>query len=607
MRANRFALLGIWLTAGLMIGALALAAVAKEPADGKQPTAKSATASPQVETAPDGRELFTREWVPGDSRAHGGDGLGPVYNESSCVACHNQGGIGGGGPSGKNADIITAFTVPVIRSPGQRGEIPETLFDSVFGGLAPRPAPAPPTTVGPVKVAAAASQQASHAKAPAPMKAPTAAQLKRTKEREKAALVKVHPGFATARSVVLHRFGTDPKYAAWRAKITTGAFFPVPSEVETSEIDSVQVKTVTESSSPPALTETPAEDDDPTVHSAVAFSSGSAEFAPAASLPEMNQLVQEVQLKTNNFSTTQVGNIQLSHSQRNPTALFGIGQIDAIPVAAIEEMAKIEREKYPTSAGRPSKQKDGKIGRFGWKAQKSSLEDFALTACAVELGLNVPDHEQAGVPLNPKYKAPGLDMNRAECDALVKFLRDLPTPTQCIPASSPEAANIEAGHKQFAAIGCAACHAQKLGSVDGIYSDLLLHDMGPALGDTGAYGVFTPNSPEEEQQEPLPMAGTTPANPFSPQPQPALTPAQLAKVIGALRQEWRTPPLWGVRDSGPYLHDGRADTLEQAIALHGGQGSGAAVRFFQLKPAERQQLLAFLKSLTAPEPAVAMK
>src|SRR5262249_62418418 len=38
-----------------------------------------------------GRELFEREWLPGDSRAHGGDGLGPVYNDRSCVACLNLG------------------------------------------------------------------------------------------------------------------------------------------------------------------------------------------------------------------------------------------------------------------------------------------------------------------------------------------------------------------------------------------------------------------------------------------------------------------------------------------------------------------------------------
>ena len=41
----------------------------------------------------------------------------------------------------------------------------------------------------------------------------------------------------------------------------------------------------------------------------------------------------------------------------------------------------------------------------------------------------------------------------------------------------------------------------------------------------------------------------------------------------ASRFEWRTPALWGFRDSAPYLHDGRAKTLDQAIAFHGGEAA----------------------------------
>ena len=50
--------------------------------------------------------------------------------------------------------------------------------------------------------------------------------------------------------------------------------------------------------------------------------------------------------------------------------------------------------------------------------------------------------------------------------------------------------------------------------------------------------------------------------------------------------EWRTPPLWGVADSAPYMHDGRANTLSDAIELHGGRiwmksapGKGTTVCF----------------------------
>ena len=82
-----------------------------------------------------GRELFEREWLPGDSRAHGGDGLGPVYNDSSCVACHNLGATGGAGPASKNVDIVTASPIgmaPVQQasggsSPGRPGFLARSL------------------------------------------------------------------------------------------------------------------------------------------------------------------------------------------------------------------------------------------------------------------------------------------------------------------------------------------------------------------------------------------------------------------------------------------------------------------------------------------------
>ena len=67
---------------------------------------------------------------------------------------------------------------------------------------------------------------------------------------------------------------------------------------------------------------------------------------------------------------------------------------------------------------------------------------------------------------------------------------------------------------------------------------------------------------------------------------------------GVKIQEWRTPPLWGFRDSGPYLHDGRAKILEEAVALHGGEAQKSAKRFFKLSPDERLRVQAFLRSLT---------
>ena len=62
--------------------------------------------------------------------------------------------------------------------------------------------------------------------------------------------------------------------------------------------------------------------------------------------------------------------------------------------------------------------------------------------------------------------------------------------------------------------------------------------------------------------------------------------------------EWRTPPLWGVADSAPYLHDGRADTLDDAIRRHDGEAAKTQTRYTRLASSDRKALLAFLSSLT---------
>ena len=67
----------------------------------------TAASEPPPDRINQGRELFFREWMPGDPRSHGGDGLGPLYNATSCVACHNLGAPGGAGPASKNVDIVT--------------------------------------------------------------------------------------------------------------------------------------------------------------------------------------------------------------------------------------------------------------------------------------------------------------------------------------------------------------------------------------------------------------------------------------------------------------------------------------------------------------------
>ena len=261
-----------------------------------------------------------------------------------------------------------------------------------------------------------------------------------------------------------------------------------------------------------------------------------------------------------------------------------MGLIDSIPNSAIEEFAKKKHPGFPQISGRIHRLKDNQIGRFGWKAQQASLYDFTIAACAVEVGLNVPGHEQSRPPYDPTTKPAGLDLNQDEVDALVGFIREIPAPIQRTSSNDSVAAHINKGSELFNSIGCSSCHVEKLGPVEGLYSDLLIHDMGEEMRAVGSYGNTIPINESFVNTQ----AGPKPAVKKSDDKKPPLP------------QEWKTPPLWGVRDSAPYLHDGRATTIEQAIAFHGGEAASSRLKYFTLSKSQRENLMAFLRSLVAP-------
>ena len=479
-----------WVAWGVFCGPLAAGEVAKP--------GETARASIRK-----GAELFVREWMPDDPRSHGGDGLGPVYNDTSCVACHNLGATGGGGPSSKNVPILSAVEFVAVPA-GPSGEVSQKT--------GPKPA-----------------GDESKKKAP-----------------DVEALAGIHGGFRASRSVVLHRYGTDPTYQDWRRDLfnhrqdgsnaqPTLPQQPQPLQRQTSEDRAAR---------------------------AIMRARAQGALSSAISLVSVRR-----------------GDFVLTLTRRNTPPLFGTGLIDAIPDSALEQAAARKDPDAPEIKGRVSRLQGGKIGKFGWKGQTPDLKEFVLTACAVELGLEVPGHSQGSTPSAPHYKATGLDLDEAETSALIAYVGSLPAPLVREASSRREANAIKAGKETFLAVGCARCHVPDLGGVDGLYSDLLLHDMGDELSDAGAYGIFVSPSHDHDR---------------------STEPDAKKERPGPTAKEWRTPPLWGFRDSGPYLHDGRADDLEQAVAAHGGEAARSAQKFFALSPKERLKVETFLKTLTAP-------
>jgi CxxC motif-containing protein (DUF1111 family) len=141
-----------------------------------------------------------------------------------------------------------------------------------------------------------------------------------------------------------------------------------------------------------------------------------------------------------------------------------------------------------------------------------------------------------------------------------------------LPDVVAEQGPIKEGKELFSKVGCADCHIPDMGDVAGIYSDLLLHRMGEELIGGGSYSDPPPVLPD------------------------------LVSGDGPHASEWRTPPLWGVSDSAPYLHDGRAATLEEAIEAHGGQAERSKGEFQKLSAYDKSCVVGFLKSLRAPVP-----
>jgi len=276
---------------------------------------------------------------------------------------------------------------------------------------------------------------------------------------------------------------------------------------------------------------------------------------------------------------------------RIPTPLFGAGLIEAIDDDTI--LANMQahsatkqslgiRGRANKLTGRPNTSgNDGTITRFGWKAQNKSLEIFSGEAYNVEQGITneLFPQERDETPTCYFNATPENRTNFNATDPLevpsdvVKFavfMRFLAPPTP-----TPDNQSIVRGRTLFSDVGCAMCHTPTLHTGKKIavealqdkdvnlYSDLILHNMGPGLADDVSQG-------------------------------------------NAGGDEFRTAPLWGLGKRIFFLHDGRTKDLVEAIQAHAGFGGGQYVpseanqvvgHFNRLNEIDKQHVLNFLRAL----------
>ena len=285
---------------------------------------------------------------------------------------------------------------------------------------------------------------------------------------------------------------------------------------------------------------------------------------------------------------------------RIPTPTFGGGLIEQIPDAAIaaNQAASSSQKSTLGIKGRPNfsvsgraisgqtnnNGNDGTIARFGWKAQNKSLLLFTGEAYNVEMGITnelfqterdetascqfatVPNDAQNMDAATPLDATPDL----VKFAIFMRFLAP-PAPSTTTPGGATSISN---GKQLFSSIGCALCHTPSFTTGTStvaalsnkpvnLYSDLLVHFMGPGLADGVSQGQAGP-------------------------------------------AEFRSAPLWGLGQRIFFLHDGRTSDLVEAIQEHrsgdafhhnASEANGVVGNFNSLNQGQQQDLLNFLRSL----------
>ena len=267
-------------------------------------------------------------------------------------------------------------------------------------------------------------------------------------------------------------------------------------------------------------------------------------------------------------------------AHRNALPLFGIGQFEFVTDATILSNADPDDANGDGISGRVNFFL-GSVGRFGVKCQSNNIEAFVRAPLNNQMGITsnpflggagivslacspVPALQAAGDPNTPTADNDGIpdpEMNTQDLGDLIAFTRFLAPPR-----AKARSAAAERGKALFTSVGCAKCHLPSLPTSKGTtleaFTDLLIHEMG-SLADGISQGVPQPST----------LAGFTTGS------------------------EFRTAPLWGVSMHGPFLHDGRASTLAEAITMHDGEGLAAKTAFDALTQQSKNDLVAFLESL----------
>ena len=288
---------------------------------------------------------------------------------------------------------------------------------------------------------------------------------------------------------------------------------------------------------------------------------------------------------------------------------------------------------------------------MGWKGDAPMVRNITLGAAAGGMGM-IGDEivwKKAGAGKYPDVDGDGVEreLSVGDITAMTIYTAAQETPAELgrlaalgyvQTPSSEDAARVEAGRKTFAAIGCASCHTPEMRLVNtrfeeptlrgnGHYYDAALAALDPGYDPKRPIAFDILNDAQPPRAEPRPDGGAVirlygdlkrhamgrvladPAGP-SESTGPDLEPLKFnGSPVMIPADQFLTAELWGVGNTGPWLHDNRAGTLREAILLHGedtpvpvgapGRSDAQEARdgFVKAPAADQDAVVAFLLSL----------
>ena len=269
---------------------------------------------------------------------------------------------------------------------------------------------------------------------------------------------------------------------------------------------------------------------------------------------------------------------------------------------------------------------------FQWKGSTATVREFNRNAAHDEIGMQAV--ETTGDNVDGDGDGVANEVTVGDVTALTVYLASQPRPTTRMelasigliePLPAAETTAINRGAKVFSAVGCASCHVPRMTLNDPIFSEpsrlpQFRDKLFPAGQDPVSRGVdprfpiqvdLTKDQPDNRVHDAngnvIMWLGALVKNGqggayvdlFGDLKRHDMG-GKLAESIdevGTGASVFLTRNLWGVGSTGPYLHDGRATTLTEAILEHGGEAAASRQAFVGRSRADQAALIAFLDNL----------